>query len=146
MSTINIINGPNLNEVGIRETSVYGKANLNQYLNKLKEENFEINIEIFQSNHEGEIIQHLQKIKDSSLGIIINPAAYTHTSIGIRDALAIQSCPIIEIHISKISDREDFRHTSLMKDYAWSYIEGYGIDGYRIALERIKELSAIKSR
>lgn len=137
---IDIINGPNLNLVGTRETHIYGTQDLEHDLKELQKEFTDLEIRVLQSNHEGEIIDHLQKIKSDSSGIIINPAAYTHTSIGIRDALAIQTCPIIEVHLSKISEREVFRKDSLTRDYAWSFIEGYGTEGYKIAINRIKEI------
>lgn len=136
---IHIINGPNLNWVGVREPNIYGSERLDQYLIQLKEIYSHMNIHVYQSNHEGEIVEYLQSIISQSEGIIINPAAYTHTSVAIRDALSLHQCPIVEIHISNISTREEFRHQSLIRDLSWSHIEGLGISGYKIALERMME-------
>jgi len=118
---------------------MYGTVNLTKYLDELTVAYSSFEIFIYQSNSEGELVDYLQKIRHQVSGIIINPAAYTHTSIALRDALALQQCPIIEVHISAVSHRENFRQTNLIKDYSWSIIEAKGIEGYRIALDRMKE-------
>ncbi|MEP7195304.1 MAG: type II 3-dehydroquinate dehydratase [Saprospiraceae bacterium] len=138
--SIALINGPNLNLVGLREPEIYGNKSLTDYLEELKNEFSNFEIELFQSNHEGEIVETLQKILNTCAGIIINPAAFTHTSIAIRDVIAIHKCPIIEVHLSNINERENFRQHSLIRDYSWSHIQGMGLYGYRIALIRMKEL------
>jgi 3-dehydroquinate dehydratase II len=137
---IHIINGPNLNWVGVRETNIYGSKNLEVYLIQLNINYPQLNIHLYQSNNEGEIVDYLQTIYTNCDGIIINPAAYTHTSIAIRDALSLYKGPIVEIHISNISTREEFRHPSFIRELSWSHIEGYGIAGYKIAVERMLEL------
>lgn len=138
--SIHIVHGPNLNLVGLREPEIYGKENLEAYLEKIIAEFSSLNISVFQSNHEGEIIDYLQKILSDSQGIIINAGAYTHTSIALRDTLALFKCPIIEVHISDLSKREKFRQYSFVSDHAWSIIQGHGLEGYKIALARLMEI------
>lgn len=138
-----IINGPNLNFLGIREKSVYGKLNYNEVVNYIleyaKKENFEA--EVFQSNSEGSIIDKLQQCYfDGVDGIIINPGAYTHYSYAIRDAIASILIPTIEMHISNIYEREDFRKISVIKDVCVQQIYGKGIKGYIEALEYFKQV------
>jgi len=133
-----VINGPNLNFLGIREKSVYGKMNYQEVIEYLmdyaKKEN--IDLDIFQSNCEGQIIDRIQKCYfDGVDGIIINPGAYTHYSYAIRDAIASVMIPTIEIHISNIYEREDFRKISVIKDVCIYQIYGKGIKGYIEALE-----------
>ncbi|MEO6191342.1 MAG: type II 3-dehydroquinate dehydratase [Saprospiraceae bacterium] len=138
-AVVHIINGPNLNLIGIREPEIYGSESYDSYFKNLKVEFLQFDIQIFQSNHEGELVDYIQSIIDNGSGIIINPAAFTHTSIALRDALLIHKCPIIEIHLSNLQDRENFRHESYIKDLAWSFIQGMGLEGYRVALLRMKE-------
>lgn len=133
-----VINGPNLNFLGIREPSVYGKCDYNYLVNmieeKAKEENFEV--ECFQSNHEGAIIDKLQESYfDGTDGIIINPGAFTHYSYAIRDALASIIVPKVEVHISDISQREAFRHISVTKEVCDLQICGHGLNGYLEAID-----------
>ncbi|MFN8279100.1 MAG: type II 3-dehydroquinate dehydratase [Saprospiraceae bacterium] len=137
---IHIINGPNLNLIGSREPQVYGTDYLLPFLENLKAEFTSFDIRIFQSNHEGELIDYIQKIIADCDGIMINPAAYTHTSVAIRDALRLHSCPIIEVHLSDPKRREEFRHHSMIRDLVWSHIEGLGVEGYRVAMLRMAEL------
>ena len=135
-NNIIIINGPNLNLLGEREQSQYGSITFDQLrkncLSKAKEFNF--NLEFLQSNIEGEIVTAIQNAKDKFDGIIINAAGYTHTSIAIRDALDIYKKPIIELHISNIYKREEFRHKSLISDIATGGIFGLGDNGYILAI------------
>ena len=137
-----IINGPNLNLLGDREESKYGKTTLNEVQKKceLHAKSIGINIKFTQSNIEGEIVTMIQKAKGSFDGIIINAAAYTHTSIAILDALLAVKIPTIEVHITNIYRREDFREKSLISRGAIGIICGFGIKGYIMALDSIKEI------
>lgn len=135
MKRVLIINGPNLNMLGEREPSIYGNttyedlvATVNKYC-----ESKNIYVDIFQSNHEGEIIDRIHKSKDYD-GIVINAGAYTHTSIAIRDALASVNIPFVEVHISNVYKRETFRHKSMLSDLAVGVIAGLGIEGYLFAI------------
>jgi 3-dehydroquinate dehydratase-2 len=130
-----IINGPNLNLLGIRETSIYGSSNFESYFEKLKTEYHSHNIEYFQSNIEGEIINKLHEVGFSYNGIIINAGAYTHTSVAIRDAISGINTPVVEVHISNILTRENFRHESLIGPVCVGSIMGFGLDSYRLGLE-----------
>lgn len=138
-----IINGPNLNLLGKREPDTYGKKTmdeLNKELKKYARDN-NINLKIFQSNHEGDIVGEVQNAAAKVDFIIINPAAYTHTSIAIRDALLAVHIPAIEVHLSNIYKRETFRHRSLISDIAVGQISGFGTEGYFLALEAVKRLN-----
>ncbi len=130
-----IINGPNLNLLGKRETSIYGTVSFENYLEKLKTQYANIEINYFQSNIEGEIIDQLQKTDFNFDGIILNAAAYTHTSIGIADAVKAIETPVIEVHISNVVSREDFRHKSYIAPNCIGLITGFGLDSYRLAIE-----------
>ena len=129
-----IINGPNLNLLGKRETSIYGNISFEQYLEKLKPEFPEMEIEYFQSNVEGEIINKLHETGFSYDGIILNAGGYTHTSVAIADAVKSIETPVVEVHISNIFAREDYRHISLIAPGAKGSIIGFGLDSYRLAL------------
>ncbi len=132
MKTILIINGPNINMLGKREPQIYGNITLpeiEKQINSFAKE-LKIEVEFFQSNHEGDIVDKIQKSLGYIFGIIINPAAFTHTSIAIRDALASVAIPTIEVHISNIYSREDFRHKSYIAPIAFGQISGLGVDGY----------------
>lgn len=138
-----VINGPNLNFLGIREKGIYGSEDYDYLLglleNKAKE--LGVTIETFQSNCEGEIIDRLQKAYyDKADGIIINPGAYTHYSYAIRDALASLSIPKIEVHISNIHQREEFRHTSVIAPVCHGQITGLGLEGYLLAVDAIMHM------
>ena len=137
-----IINGPNLNLLGDREESKYGKTTLNEVQKKceLHAKSIDINIKFTQSNIEGEIVTMIQKAKGSFDGIIINAAAYTHTSIAILDALLAVKIPTIEVHITNIYNREEFRKKSLISKAANGIICGFGVKGYIMALDSIKEI------
>ncbi len=140
-----VINGPNLNFLGIREKGIYGTQDYSYLLKLLEEKAKEkkLELETFQSNCEGEIIDRLQKAYyDQVDGIIINPGAYTHYSYAIRDALSSLTIPKIEVHISNIHQREEFRHTSVTAPVCTGQIAGLGLQGYLLAIEAIIELAA----
>lgn len=130
-----IINGPNLNLLGKRETNIYGDKSFEDYLAELKSAFSEFEIDYFQSNIEGEIINKLHETGFSYDGIIINAGGYTHTSVSIADAIKTISTPVIEVHISNILSRESFRHTSLIGPYVKGSIIGFGLKSYRLALQ-----------
>lgn len=132
---ISIINGPNLNLLGKREPGIYGNQSFDTYLATLKDQYLHLEISYFQSNVEGELINHLHKVGFSADGIILNAAAYTHTSVGIGDAIKAIESPVIEVHISNTFAREDFRHTSYITPNAKGLILGFGMDVYRLAIE-----------
>ena len=135
-----IINGPNLNMLGVREPSVYGTGSYEQLCAMLHgwADMLDVEIEIFQSNHEGAIVDEIQEALGNFDGIVINPAAYTHTSVAILDALKAVSIPTVEVHISDVNAREEFRRHSFVSLYAMKTIAGLGFDGYRVALETLK--------
>jgi 3-dehydroquinate dehydratase-2 len=137
-----IIHGPNLNMLGKREPELYGITTLDEINSDLKKlgKQLGLAVETFQSNHEGVIVDKIQEAVDLQKGIIINPAAYTHTSIAIRDALLSLDIPVIEIHISNIYKREPFRRTSMISDVATAQIAGFGVKGYGMALEALAEM------
>ena len=130
-----IINGPNLNLLGKREKSVYGSESFEDYYETLKSTFSTVNIEYFQSNIEGEIIDKVHEFGYSSDGIIINAGAYTHTSVAIRDAIAGVSVPVVEVHISNTLSREDFRHKSIIGPVCRGCIMGFGLDSYKLAVQ-----------
>ena len=140
-----VIHGPNLNLLGIREVSLYGKMSLAQLNQILKNEAKKINItlQVFQSNSEGEIVNKINNAIKKFDFIIINPAAYTHTSVAIRDALLAVNIPSIEVHISNIFKREDFRRKSMISDVVTGVISGLGIDSYILALKAAKRILRI---
>lgn len=143
MSKILVINGPNLNLLGERETKIYGTKTLeqiNEDMKKLAEKNG-VEISFFQSNHEGEIVDTIGKSKSKVDVIIINPAAFTHTSVAIRDAISATSIPAIEIHLSNIYSREEFRHTSLIAPVCAGQISGFGSQSYILGLEAAIKLA-----
>jgi len=130
-----IINGPNLNLLGKRETNVYGAESFEQYLNKLKSEFPDIRLDYFQSNIEGEIINKIHEYGFTADGIILNAGAYTHTSVAIRDAIAAVPSKVTEVHISNTLSREDFRHKSLIGPVCRGCIMGFGLGSYRLAIQ-----------
>ena len=133
---ITVINGPNLNLLGKREPSIYGSKSLNDLQRELEKIAFDLNIEInfFQSNIEGLIVDRLQLADEQSDGVIINAGAYTHTSVAIRDAVSGISIPVVEVHISNPAAREEFRKTSLLAGVSAGSICGFGFDSYKLAL------------
>ena len=141
MNKIIILNGPNLNLLGEREKNQYGSFTLNDVENKCKEYAVKNDIELslFQSNIEGELVDQIQSSRESQDGLIINAGGYTHTSVAIHDALKILKIPIIELHISNIYNREDFRHKSLISNVAKGIICGFGADGYIMSIEALNK-------
>ena len=140
MNKIIILNGPNLNLLGEREKSQYGNFTLKDVERKCNEYSNENDIELslFQSNIEGELVEQIQNSRDNQDGLIINAGGYTHTSVAIHDALKILKIPIIELHISNIYNREEFRHKSLISKVAKGVICGFGADGYIMSLKAMK--------
>ena len=132
-----IINGPNLTLLGKREPEIYGSATFEEHLNKLKEKFASVELEYFQSNIEGEIITKIQQAGCTHSGIILNAGAYTHTSIGIADAIKAVTAPVVEVHISNTFSRETFRHQSFISPVAAGVIIGFGIKGYDLALQSL---------
>jgi len=130
-----IINGPNINLIGQREPNIYGNQSFDTYYAQLEEKFPEINLSCFQSNIEGELIDKIQEVGFSYDGIILNAAAYTHTSIGIGDAVKAITTPVIEVHISNTFAREDFRHHSFISAHAKGIIIGFGLDSYLLAIQ-----------
>ncbi|MCY4560986.1 MAG: 3-dehydroquinate dehydratase [Flavobacteriaceae bacterium] len=132
---ITIINGPNLNLLGRRESQIYGVQTFEAYLSSLQSQYNYIDFSVFQSNIEGELITYLQKSEHNSDGIILNAAGYTHTSVGIGDAIRAIDTPVVEVHISNTFARESYRHKSFLTPYVKGLIVGFGLDVYRLAVE-----------
>lgn len=138
---IAIINGPNLNLLGVREPSIYGNEGFESYLKTLREiYNKNVEISYFQSNHEGDIIDELHRVGFECNGIVLNAGAYTHTSLAIADAISAITAPVIEVHISNVHKREEFRHHSMISRVCKGVIAGFGLDSYRLAIEAVKQL------
>lgn len=140
MKRILIINGPNLNLLGVREPGIYGNESMNSYLDAMRDKYANLcSLEYFQSNHEGAIIDKLHEVGfDSQLdGIILNAGAYTHTSLAIADAISAINVPVIEVHISNVHAREEVRHHSMISGVCRGVIAGFGMDSYRLAIESI---------
>jgi len=137
-----VIHGPNLNMLGTREPEIYGETTLDEIDRMLENLGGRLNltVETFQSNHEGAIVEKIQNVAPDRGGLIINPGAYTHTSIAIRDALLLLEIPVIEVHLSNIYKREAFRHTSLVADVALGRICGFGVHGYSMALDALAHM------
>ncbi|MFP4621734.1 MAG: type II 3-dehydroquinate dehydratase [Bacteroidales bacterium] len=142
---IHIINGPNLNLLGEREKEIYGEMGMNEYLKILREHFEGFHIDYFQSNIEGELVDTIQEAAKLSDGIVLNAGGYTHTSVAIRDAVASISCPVVEVHVSNIFNRESFRQTSLIAPKCKGSIAGFGLDGYRLAIESLRFIHSKKS-
>ncbi|MDJ0632207.1 MAG: type II 3-dehydroquinate dehydratase [Xenococcaceae cyanobacterium MO_188.B29] len=138
-SSILILHGPNLNLLGLREPEVYGSITLDQINNLLKEEGkrLQVRISCLQSNHEGVLIDAIHQARDNHQGIIINAGAYTHTSVAIRDALAGVKVPTVEVHLSNIYQREEFRHHSYIAPIAIGQISGFGANSYLLGLQAL---------
>jgi 3-dehydroquinate dehydratase-2 len=134
---IQIINGPNLNLLGLREPSIYDSEGFETYISQLREMYSMIEIDYYQSNVEGELINKLHEVGFSYDGIIINAGGYTHTSVAIADAIAAIKTPVVEVHISNIYAREEFRHVSLTGKNCKGVLTGFGLDGYRLAIESL---------
>lgn len=135
MKNILIINGPNLNLLGQRETQMYGEMRFEDFLEKLRIQFPEIGIDFVQSNHEGEIIDAIQQSQHQ--GIVLNAGGFTHTSVAIRDAISAVTTPVVEVHISNISARESFRHESILSPVCQGVIFGFGLKGYRLAIQAL---------
>ncbi len=136
--TIQIINGPNLNLLGVREPDVYGSMSFDDFLPRLRACFPDVQIDYFQSNIEGELIDKLQAVGFQCDGIVLNAAAYTHTSIALADCIRAISAPVVEVHISNVHQREAFRHQSIIAAACRGVICGFGLDGYRLAIESFK--------
>ena len=139
---IQIINGPNLNLLGVREPGIYGSNSFESYLPKLKAKYPDVEIEYYQSNIEGVLIDKLQEAGFESDGIILNAGAYTHTSVALLDCIRSISAPVIEVHISNVHKREEFRHKSMMAAACLGVISGFGMNSYRLALEALLDWTA----
>ena len=136
-----VINGPNLNMLGIREPGVYGSSTYNDLVEMIKKHCAEINVEVdfFQSNHEGDLVDYIQKAYYEADGIVINPGAYTHTSVALLDAAKAVAKPLVEVHISDVSKRENFRQVSYISLAASKRIMGHGFNGYIEAIDYLAE-------
>lgn len=141
MSTILVLHGPNLNLLGLRETDIYGVVTLDEINTRLKQLGDELGLDIsaFQSNSEGALIDTLHEARGTSSGVIFNPGAYTHTSVALRDAVAAIDIPVVEVHLSNIQAREDFRHRSLIAPACAGVVSGFGWQSYSIALRALSD-------
>ncbi len=135
---ITIINGPNLNLLGVREPGIYGSRGFDSYLEELRKLYPQVDIAYFQSNHEGDIIDKLHEVGFGATdGVVFNAGAYTHTSLAIADAISAINAPVIEVHISNVHAREEVRHHSMISGVCRGVIAGFGLDSYRLALEHL---------
>jgi 3-dehydroquinate dehydratase, type II len=135
---ITIINGPNLNLLGVREPGIYGSRGFDSYLEELRKLYPQVDIAYFQSNHEGDIIDMLHEVGFGATdGIVLNAGAYTHTSLAIADAISAIKVPVIEVHISNVHAREEVRHHSMISGVCRGVIAGFGLDSYRLAVENL---------
>lgn len=134
-----ILNGPNLNLLGVREPGIYGAQSFESYLTTLRDAFPDVEIEYFQSNVEGVMIDKMQEVGFSYDGIVLNAGAYTHTSVALHDCIRAITCPVIEVHISNVHTREEFRHRSMISAACKGVICGFGLDSYRLAVSALKE-------
>lgn len=134
-----IINGPNLNLLGKREPEIYGAASFEDYFKELQQKNGDIDLSYFQSNIEGELVEAIQNADEKYDGVILNAAAYTHTSVALHDAIGAISTPVVEVHISNIYKREEFRHKSIISAKCVGQIAGLGLKGYQLAIDFFKK-------
>lgn len=137
MKRIEIINGPNLNLTGLREPEIYGRMTMEEMVEALRGRYAEVEIGYYQSNVEGELINRLQEVGFSADGIVLNAGGYSHTSVAIHDAVAAIAAPVVEVHISNIFAREEYRRHSLLSDVCRGVVCGLGMDGYRFAVESL---------
>lgn len=137
---IQIINGPNINLLGKREPSIYGSVSFEDYLAELRAKYSEVQIDYYQSNIEGELIDKIQQVGFDADGIILNAGAYTHTSIALQDAIRAVKSPVVEVHISNVHAREAFRHVSMISCACLGVICGFGLNSYRLALEALADV------
>ena len=135
---IQIINGTNLNLLGVREPGIYGSESFDVFLPKLQERYPDMEIDYYQSNVEGELINKMQEAGFSCDGIVLNAGAYTHTSVALHDCIRSLKCPVIEVHISNVHQREEFRHKSMISAACKGVICGFGLDSYRLAIEALR--------
>ena len=138
---IRVINGPNINMLGIREPDIYGRTTYDDLVRMILKhgEETDVEVEVLQSNHEGDLVTYIQECFQKVDGIVINPGAYTHTSIAILDAAKSVSVPTVEVHISKVEEREDFRQISYIRKACVKTITGHGVNGYLEAMDFLKE-------
>ena len=134
MMEVHIVNGPNLNLLGSREPTIYGKVSFDDFLRMLRKEFLEVKIAYFQSNSEGELIDYVQRVPVSCRGLILNAGGYSHTSIALADAIRALSLPVVEVHVSNVFGREAYRHHSYLSPYAAGVLCGFGLLGYKMAL------------
>lgn len=132
-----ILNGPNLNLLGVREPGIYGSSSFEQYMPELQKRFPDVEMEYYQSNIEGEMINKMQEVGFSYDGIVLNAGAYTHTSVALHDCIRSLKCPVIEVHISNVHTREEFRHHSLISAACKGVICGFGLDSYRLAVSAL---------
>ena len=137
MKRIQIINGPNLNLLGRREPGVYGSRSFEDYLTELRAQYPDVQLDYFQSNHEGDLVDCIHACGFEADGIVLNAGAYTHTSVALHDALRAVEAPAVEVHISNVHTREEFRHKSLISAACQGVICGFGLDSYRLAVEAL---------
>ena len=135
---IQIVNGPNLNLLGRREPGIYGSSSFEDYLTTLRERYPDVQIDYYQSNIEGELINKMQEVGFTYDGIVLNAGAYTHTSIALQDCIRSLKTPVIEVHISNVHQREEFRHKSMLSCACKGVILGFGLDSYRLAIEALR--------
>lgn len=143
---IQIINGPNLNLVGKRQTGLYGEMPMDEYLDCLRKSFSDIQIDYFHSNIEGELVDKIQEVGFSYDGIVINTGGYTHTSVSIADALAAVETPAVEVHITNILARDEYRHVSFIANACMGSIMGFGLDSYRLGIEALIEMEDKKQK
>lgn len=138
---IRVINGPNINMLGIREPDIYGRTTYNDLVNMINEHagKIGVEVEVYQSNHEGDLVDYIQDCFNKIDGVVINPGAYTHTSIAILDAAKAVGVPMVEVHISAVEKREDFRQVSYIRKACVNTITGHGVNGYLEAMDYLKE-------
>lgn len=141
MKKILIVNGPNLNVLGVREPSIYGHDSFESYMPQLRADFPDVKIKYYQSNVEGELINKLQEVGFDYDGIVLNAGAYTHTSIALLDCIRSLRCPVVEVHISNVHAREEFRHKSMISEACLGVICGFGLAGYKLAIEGLLEQS-----
>ena len=139
MKKILIVNGPNLNLLGVREPSIYGHDSFESYMPQLRADFPDVKIKYYQSNVEGELINKLQEVGFDYDGIVLNAGAYTHTSIALLDCIRSLRCPVVELHISNVHAREEFRHKSMISEACLGVICGFGLAGYKLAIEGLLE-------
>lgn len=139
MKRILIVNGPNLNLLGVRESGIYGKCKFEDYLPELKRAFPEVELSYYQSNIEGELIDKMQEVGFTADGIVLNAGAYTHTSIALLDCIRAIECPVVEVHISNVHQREEFRHHSMISTGCRGVVCGFGLKSYKLAIEALTD-------